>query len=550
MTKKLSQTIICLLVTICMLAVTFTGCGNNDKQSDNYLIVQTSTAPNTIDPAAASSEADLIVIYHCMRGLFRQVEEGGVELENAESYQVSEDGCTYTFTLKDAQWSNGTPVTANDYVFAWRRAVSGQFDYSDIFASAAHIKGAAEIVAGTADPETLGVTAVDDHTLVVELDTPVPYLTALLAMGPFCPINEEFYNSLEEGMFGTSPDTYLSNGPFVLGDYIPGTACIRLDRNENYYDADEVTLDGIKFQVVSNNDVAFSTYEIGQMDVIRLNTSRLETLREDPEYADQVSMEPTAALFYLTYNIASDTSNGALGNVNLRRAIACSINRDYIVNNVLHGIGTPSFGVIPNQMVINTETGEDFEKEAIEKYGIVDADAETAQKYLELARQELGQGDIVLTLSGMNTTTQLLEAIKSMVESTLDGVTLNIQVLPPAEATTNCSNHDYDIALLGWIGDYPDPTTFLNLWLKGSSYDYGQWNNEEYTELVEKCSGEYALDYDKRWEALHEAEDILIDQQPITPIYTNQNAIMVNPRVSGIQDTTTFVADYSRVRLK
>ena len=282
--KKLTA----LLLSVMMLlacAVTASADG------EGYLGVMLGTNVMSLDTNLATDGDSFEVIADCIDGLTQMDQEGAAVPALAESFDVSEDGLTYTFHLRDAKWSNGTPVTANDFVFAWRRIAKEAGEYAYMLDEIGNIKGAAEIINGSeSDLTTLGVAAADDKTFVVELNVPVSFFPSLMYFPTFYPINEEFYNSLEDGTYGTSPETFLSCGAFVLESYTPGTASLSVKKNADYWDADRVKLPGINYQVVGSSDNALTAFKNNTLDVVMISGNQVDAAKKDPTLADKLTV--------------------------------------------------------------------------------------------------------------------------------------------------------------------------------------------------------------------------------------------------------------------
>ena len=268
-----------------LLAILMTGCGGDSANNagNGKFSVMLGSNVVSLDTAKATDSGSLEVIADCIDGLTQLDAEGKPVPAISESFEVSDDGKTYTFHLRDAKWSNGDDVIADDFVFAWRRHCQVSDTYAYIFGdTVACIKNAEDVMKG-GDPSTLGVVAKDSKTLVVELNAPVPFFQALMAFPAFYPINEKFYKSLEEGTYATSPETFLSNGAFKLTNYLPGTANIQLAKNENYWDAEKISLDGFQYQVVSSSDNALISFKNGTLNVANVSGNQAESVANDAE---------------------------------------------------------------------------------------------------------------------------------------------------------------------------------------------------------------------------------------------------------------------------
>ena len=284
------------MLSITTLAFSFTACGGvtstpnagataeNTSAAGDSLKVHIDVEVASMDPQVAVDGTSFEVLAAVTEGLYSLDADGSAIPAMADKVEKSEDGLTYTVTLKDAKWSNGTPVTANDFVFAWRRLVDPKTASEYAFMGGiAGLKNADDISAGKVSPDQLGVTAKDDKTLVIELDTPVPFFESLMAFPSFFPVNEEFYNKCGD-KFATTVDTILCNGAFKVTSYEPAATTINLEKNADYWDADKVKLSGIQYQVIKDSQQAMLAYQNGDLDVATLSGEQVEQFQADPEF--------------------------------------------------------------------------------------------------------------------------------------------------------------------------------------------------------------------------------------------------------------------------
>ncbi|MBQ8081068.1 MAG: peptide ABC transporter substrate-binding protein, partial [Clostridia bacterium] len=328
---------------------------------DGYVAVMLGTNVMSLDTNLATDGDSFEVIADCIDGLTQMDAEGAAVPGIAESYDLSDDGLTYTFHLRDAQWSNGTAVTANDFVFAWRRIAKEAGEYAYMLDEIGNIKGAAAIISGEAEPETLAVSAPDDKTFVVELEVPVSFFPSLMYFPTFYPINEEFYNSLEDGTYGTSPETFLSNGAFILESYTPGTANLSVKKNDTYWNADSVKLAGIRYQVVGSSDNALTAFRTGALDVVMISGNQVAAAEKDASLADKLTVTGAGYMWYLSFSqTEKNAQGGMLANANLRLAITNAIDRDNLVDNYVMDGSLATYTAVPPQFAASSTTGEDF----------------------------------------------------------------------------------------------------------------------------------------------------------------------------------------------
>ena len=532
------------IFTAMLLLVTMilSGCGGGSDSAggNDKLSVMLGSNVVSLDSAQATDSASFEVIADCIDGLMQLDAEGKAIPALAESFDVSEDGKTYTFHLRDAKWANGDPVTAEDFVFAWRRHCQKAQEYSYVMGdTVACVKNADAVIKG-GDPTTLGVSAPDAKTFVVELDAPVSFFPSLMAFPTFYPVNEKFYNSLADGSYGTSPETFLSNGAFTLANYIPGTANIQLKKNDSYWNAEKISLDGFQYQVVSSSDNALTSFKNGTLQVVNISGNQVEHVKQDAELSNNLKTFLSGYLNYLSFN--QDAKNhhaGALANVNLRLAISNAIDRESLVNNYVMTGAKATYTAVPIDFAPNSKTGKFFAEDQKQFADVVSFNVSKAQEFLSKAKAELNKEDFELNLIYSNdgdSATKIVQAIKSQVEENLPGVKINLQPMPKAEYLSNVTSNNYDLALVDWTPDYNDPMTFFTLWTTSGCEIAEHWSNADYDKIITDCTtGELAADYDARWNAMYDAEKILLDNAVIAPLYTDANAVLISPNVTGIE---------------
>ena len=535
MKKFLSLLLAVLMLASCAVTVVF-------ADNDQYLGVMLSTNVMSLDTNLATDGESFEVIADCIDGLMQMDADGAAIPAIAESYDVSEDGTVYTFHLRDAQWANGTPVTANDFEFAWKRIAKECEEYAYMFDSTVGcIKNADAVLYEGADPETLGVKAVDDKTFEVTLEVPVSFFPSLMYFPIFYPINEEFFTSLEEGTYGTSPETFLSNGAFVLESYTPGTASLTLKKNDTYWDADNVKLAGIKYQVIQNSGEALDAFKKNELDIVTISGNQVPAAQKDDSVKDSLNVTGAGYLWYLTFSQTENNAQGGmLANKNLRLAISNVIDRYNLVDNYVMDGSLATFTAVPPQFAANNETGEDFSADQDMFLDYCDYNPEAAVELFEAAKAELGKDEFEFTLiygsNEGNEVALVAQAIKEDIEAELEGVTINLQPMTKAERLDKMQNDNYDIALTRWGPDYADPMTYLGMWVTDNDNNYGFWSNAEYDQLIKDCTtGAYISDYAARWEAMLKAETLVMQEAVIAPLYTKANANLIASGVEGVE---------------
>ena len=527
---------------LCLLVIMTVCCFGLAGAEDRYLGVMLSTNVMSLDTNLATDGESFEVIADCIDGLMQMDADGAAIPAIAESYELSKDGKTYTFHLRDAKWQNGDPVTANDFVFAWRRICQEAGEYAYLFdTSVGCVKNADAIIYEGADPTTLGVSAPDEKTFVVELEVPVSFFPSLTYFPTFYPINEAFFNSCEAGTYGTSPETFLANGAFVLESYTPGTANLSVKKNADYWDADRVKLAGIKYQVVGSSDNALTAFKTGALDVVTISGNQVASAQKDAKLSENLTVTGAGYLWYLTFSQTENNAEGGkLANTNLRLAISNSIDREALVEDYVMDGSLDTYTAVPPQFAASATTGEDFSADQEMFADVCGYNPEKALEYYNAAIEELGTDTFTFTMIYGNNegdeVAKVAQAIKSQVEENLPGLTINLQPMTKAERIDKMQNDNYDVALTRWGPDYADPMTYLGMWITDNSNNYGFWSNGQYDAIIADCTtGAYISDYDARWAAMYDAEALVMNEAVIAPLYTKSNANLITAGVSNIE---------------
>lgn len=494
--------------------------------------VMLETPVESLDPQQATDGTSFEVIANYTDGLMQMDADGQAVPAIAESYDLSDDGLTYTFHIRsDAKWSNGTPVTAADFVFAWQRAVDPAVasEYAYMLSDIGQIKNAAEIIAGDMDKSELGVTAVDDTTLQVELNVPVSYFLSLMYFPTFYPVNEEFFNSCGD-TFATSPETTLSNGAFILDSYEPAATAFHLTKNADYYDAGRVQLSGLNYQVIQDSQQALMSYQTGALDTTLVNGEQVDQVKDDPEFK-------TVGAGYLWYVSPNMDAVPELANLNVRLALTMAIDRDAITGDVLKDGSAPTYTAVPPEFAAGPD-GSDFSADQEKFADVCTCDATSAADYWTKGLEELGITELSLDMvvDADDAPQKVAQVLKEQWETTLPGLTVNLVVEPKKQRVQDMQDGNYQLGLTRWGPDYADPMTYLGMWVSGNSNNYGLWSNADYDAIIDECTtGDLCTDAEGRWERLYDAEQIVMDEAVIFPLYTQCNAEMLSSKVTGVE---------------
>ncbi len=493
--------------------------------------------PKTIDPQLNSASDGGHIINNTFEGLMREV-NGKLQPAMAESYEVSDDGLTYTFKLRDAKWSDGKPVTAHDFEYAWKRALNPETGSEYAF-QMFYIKGGQEYFEGKGKVEDVAVKALDDKTLEVTLNAPTPYFLNLTSFYTYMPARKDVVEKDPEG-WAKNPELAVSNGPFKLAEYSTGDKIV-LVKNENYWNVDAVKLDKIVASMIVDQSTQLTAYESGELDAIdEVPTQEIpRLLAEEPTF----QILPLLGTYYYIFNVDKEPTN----DVRVRKALALAIDRKAITEQVTKRGETPATGYVPPTLKLSN--GKEF-REVAGDYGIDPnkAQVEEARKLLAEAGYPNGEGFPTLELV-YNTSENhkaIAEAIQEMWKQNLGiNVTLTNQEWAVFQDTRHQGN--FSIARAGWLADYADPMTFLDMWTSYSGNNDAQWrwqkygndtklnpSNKRFEELIEKAK---TVTGEERDSALLEAEKIMMDEMIVMPIYYYTDPTLVKEYVKDWEKT-------------
>ncbi len=535
-----------ILFLACCLLLSFTACagkGNisetraggsgktdvlgNDAALGTELNVAMTNLPATMDPQLAADTISVQYLDPIVGHLFREDAKEGYVPELAEGFTVSGDGLTYTIKLKEGLfYSNGSPITAADFVYAVRRIADPKNASADIFLieDVCKVKNVGEVNRGELPIEELGVHAPDERTFVIELEMPCPYLPYVLSKPALSPCNRDFVES-RHGNYAISPETMLSSGPFYVDRYEPLGLQTHYVKNPYFVDADQVSLSGISMRQVANMQEAMMCYESGDVDITPISG----------EYAvlsggDAALKERTGGIIF--YLGANGETNAAWGNKNIRMALADALDRESIEEKY-YRTGTMALTrIIPEGFAVEPD-GSDFSKDK-GRYGELCAyDPAKAKECWEKGLKELGVSDLTVNIIAGTGSEQLLEIMKDQLEKTLPGLTLESRTVPMAQFLDTMQKGDYEFFLFGWSADYPDPNSFLGLFDSESPYNYSRFEDEEYDRFMSESA--YEIDPVKRMGLLHKAEDIIMEEMAVIPLFARGSSYLIPESVTGVE---------------
>ena len=445
----------------------------------------------------------------------------------AKSWDVSNNGLTYTFHLRDAKWANGDEVTAQDFVYSWHRIIKNAGNYAYMLGSeGASIKNADSLIdLGTAATDeqlnTLGIKATDDKTVVVDLEKNVPYFVSLMSFPCYFPQNQKFVEKCGKN-YATKPEYILGNGAYKMTKWIKGNKAT-FTKNDKYYDAKSVKTKNLEMYLVQDPKTAAQNFDNGKVDYATINS----TLVDKYKGKDTFKTISEGYLAYLICNFKADTT----ANKNVRYALSYAINRKDLCDNILKDGSQPATGFVPSQLC-KSPSGKDFREES-GKY--VDYDVKKAQEYLDAAKKELGTDTITVDLlygtdeSPMDTFAEYLQGSFTK----LKGLKVNMVATVKKDRIYNReAQGNFQIACTRWAPDYADPTTFLNVLSSTNSNNYGKWENAQFNSLLKQAQTE--TDVNKRWNELLEAEKVMMEDMPNIPVVETGTAALQAKNVKGL----------------
>lgn len=481
--------------------------GKDSKQDLNLVIP---SEPPSLNPQKATDSTSGAILRSAFEGLTRIDKDGKVQPAVAEKIDVSEDQKTYTFKLRDSKWSNGDAVTAEDFKYAWTYALDPKnaSEYASILYP---IKNAQAFNDGKAKVEDVGIEVKDDKTLVVNLENPTPYFTEITAFYTSMPVNAKVAKENKKWS-AEGGEGYVSNGPFTLSEW-KHSASLTLKKNDQYWDKDNVSLNTVKIQMVESEATANRMFKNGDIDFLGSPFQTVPLDAIDGYKKDKsLNIEDYAAIYEYKFN----TTGKFTKNANIRKALALSINRQGLIDNVTKGQQTPAVGMVP-KAIAGFEDDRGYMK---------DNDIDEAKKALEAGMKELGIKDAKDISVGISINTS--EAHAAIAQYIQEGWNKNLGINVKIDNSEwqvfldKMTSLDYDIGRMGWIADYNDAYTFLERYdtAKNGNNDTG-WESKEYKALMEKVVKE--TDAAKREQYLKDAEKILMTEFPVAPVYYYTN---------------------------
>ena len=519
---------------------TTTEAADTTASADGYnLAVCLASEPMTIDPALNSAVDGAIMANHMFEGLVKWVDNGSGEAAlapgQAESWEktVNDDGTvTYAIKMRDGiKWSDGKDVTAGDFEYSWKR-LADPATAADYCYMIDMVQGYAEVADGSADKDTLGIKAIDDKNLEITLSYDCPYFEEIMAFPATFPVRQDIVEGNEEWTY--SPETYIGNGAYKMVEW-SHNAYILTEKSETYYDYEKLGPDTIKYTLLDDNNAMLAAFNSGELNfIMNFPTDEMANYLA----SGQITVAPYIGTYYVCFN----TEDEVFSNPLVRQAFSLVIDRNYIVENVSQSGEVPATGYVPSG-VYDAEgaNGDDFRTVGGEYYSV---SADDYQANCDKARELLAEagypnGDGFPAVEYMYNTDDrhkaIAEALQNMWQTEL-GVTVNLSNQDWNVFLKSRKDGDFQIARNGWIADYNDPCSFLDMWYTGGGNNDAQYSNPEYDALIDAAKA--TSDQTERMAAFHKAEDLLIGQDSVlAPIYFYTNPYMLSDNISGMYYT-------------
>jgi oligopeptide transport system substrate-binding protein len=510
-----------VLLTLLLIAILACGCSGTKqtgKATKEQLIrYNLGAEPETLDPAKATGLPEGTIMLQLFDGLTRYDEKQEIKPAIAESWQISADGLTYTFKLRDAKWSNGEPIKAQDFVFSWLRALAPE-TASEYAYQLFYVRGAEDYNSGKGKKEDVAIKALDNRTLQVTLEKPAPQFLGLTAFYTLYPVYEKSVQDNDNWF--TEPVKNIGNGPFKMAGWEHNQKIV-LEKNPNYWDAANVKLNKLEIYLIDSVDTGFNMFKTGQLDFQDdVPLTEIAAMKDSKE----LQIVPDVSIYFYRFNAASKP----FADVRVRKALAMAIDRKQLVDNVLMAGEKPAFAFVP--FGFKDADGKDFRQNA---GNLFEENLAEAKKLLAEAGYPEGRGfpGAAILFNTSENHKKIAEAIQQMWKKNL-GIEVSVENTEWQVYLDREENGDYTIARAGWSPDYLDPMSFIDLFVtKGGNNNTG-WGNAGYDALVDEANS--VSDQKARMEAMHKAEKILMDEMPVMPVYFYTNASLVKENIKKV----------------
>ncbi len=487
---------------------------------EQKIVYALSKEPEEMDPTLNVYARSSIVLQNLFRGLYKIDESGKKPVPSlAESYELDSTGTKYTFKInKNAKWSDGKPVTAQDFEYSWKRVLNPEVASGASF-YLYYLKNGKAYNEKKASADDVGVKAVDDHTLEVTLENPTPYFLELLCVTAYYPVRKDV---AEKEGWTKSPETYLTTGPFMLTELRPKEKYV-LKKNPNYLEADKVKLETLEIVFIESSEAELAAYTNNEIQVSdNMTPEGMKQFASTPEFFSI----PRIGMQYFDFN----TSQKPFDDAKVRKAFSMAINREQIIKGIIQSVEKPAFGMVPYGIPDGVQKDKDYRAVAGDLFT---ENVDEAKKLLAEAGYPDGKGipPITMIVMASQTDKDIAQALQSMWKQNL-GVDVNIETFESKVYWDEIENGNFNIASDGWTGDYPDPMTNLDIFESVNTADDMRWSSKEYDGLLEE--NRKISDQAKRMENFVKAEKILVEEMPLMPLRFYEDQFLAKPNVKGV----------------
>lgn len=479
------------------------GAAEEGKAANDTITVYDTNEIRTLTQWAASDNNSFTILNNVSEGLYRLNAKHEPEPALAESYTVSDDKLTYTFKLrKDLKWSNGTALTAKDFVYSWLKQMSVDATNGYSFIMTDYIVNGAEYLENNASAADVGVKAIDDTTFEVKLKQPTPYFVRLTVLPMFFPINEEFVKA-QGDQYGLKAENMIYCGPYVLASYDPASGST-LKKNESYWDAANVKVPNVSVRIIKDQSTALNAYKAGELSRVTLASADVPAMRSNPEFTSTSEFRTT----YLQYNL----KDKALSNKNIRLALGYAIDRETLTGTILGDGSAPAAGLIANSMYGDgSKTFRELNAD------ITVFDAAKAKEYWDKGVAELGGAPSLTLLTADDSVTKIVATyVQDQFKKNL-GIDVAIDSKTSKARNQAMDDNNFQMAITAWGADYDDAMTYLDLWTNGTPYR-GNYMKDAYNALI--ADAKKQTDDAKRLQDMLDAEKMLLNEDAVvSPLY-------------------------------
>ncbi|MEI5994218.1 peptide ABC transporter substrate-binding protein [Candidatus Enterococcus mansonii] len=525
-----------LVVSAILTGLLLTACGGNDKKETtknkdgaiaaSQKIKISSPAPlSTLDTTQTMDKNTFTIVQHLFEGLYRFDDDSTPIPGLAEKVDISEDGLTYKFTLKEnIKWSNGEPITAKDFLYSWKKLVTPATIGPNAYLLD-NVKNSKAIRNGEKSVDEIGLAAPSDKEFEVTLEQAQPSFLTVASIGWLAPQNQAYVEK-QGKEYATDSDHLLYSGPFILTDWDASSDTWTLKKNPEYYDADKVKLEEVDVNTIKEENTGINLYQSNELDLVRISGQYVQQYSDDEGYVTHSDV----ANYYLDFNKKEGT---APDNLHLRKAIAQAIDKDALTKSVLNDGSKPLNGLIPSNLYKNPETSEDFRAFSGD-HSVYDV--KKAQAEWEKAKAELGDKiKLSLLVSDDDNGKKISEYVQSQLQENLKGIEITINAQPKNNVLQTRKDKNYELSLSGWIAGSSDLDSYFNLYAGDSAYNYGSYKNADYDKLITDARTIHANTPNKQFDDYKEAEAILLDKDAAqVPLYQSASNYLINPKIKGI----------------